>query len=61
MTEVPIKNDLPMEAIHLASELADGHYGMHEATAMIRRLALALDEANRTTAKATTPNAGEMG
>lgn len=59
MTEASIKNDLPMEAIRLASELADGRYGMHEATAMIRRLALALDEANRAILKATTPNAGE--
>ena len=40
-------SDLPMEAMKLADDLAEGHYGMTDATAMIRKLALALDDASR--------------
>lgn len=46
------KDDLPMEALRLARDLEEGHYSMVDALAMIRRLALALDDAKRAARKA---------
>ena len=40
-------SDLPMEAMKLADDLEQGHYAMGDATAMIRKLALALDAHRR--------------
>ena len=45
-------DDLPMKAVRLATDLERGHYSMADAIAMIRELALALDDARREARKA---------